>query len=236
MINFDGSIIDSIDIKYNGIKIALALRRKYGFMKKVIIVSFPFGGSFQDFPVPGYKVFFREEIVSIFKAVEYMEKNFYDRKIVSNNAEFSSVMLRNIINLHELSGTDVVSRIRETTAHITSGRNILVKGKWPLIKLVQTVNRKLVLFSGHHALLAYMAAGRRVLGEVPHLYVHNEERNFITNEEMHEFFGRLGMQIRNGYWKGYTIKWKKAGYRQIQRRATHNMGELFDSLKAGISL
>ncbi|MFC1585557.1 hypothetical protein ACFL5V_08435 [Fibrobacterota bacterium] len=200
-------------------------------MKKVIFLSYPSDSASDPNPAFSYELTFNEEIVSIKKAIEYMEKNFFGKKTKIINELLSQVSLSSIIPLENVLGNEDASFIKQAASRIYSGHHMLSKQKWPHIKLIKTAKNEWVLFEGHRTMLAYMAAGKRILGEVPYLYVFHDDRDYMRDSEIMEFFSKLARQIRNEDWRHYSLVWKARDYRQLCTRKYWSMEELFESLR-----
>ena len=98
------------------------------------------------------------------------------------------VLLREVINLHNISGIKNVNQIRTIVKQIKNGKDILSPRGLPNIKLVKTKESEWILFDGHHSLLSYMIAGRKYLHEVPHFVVENSS-GYVNDKEILIFFG-----------------------------------------------
>jgi hypothetical protein len=226
--------------KGGGIEIAiyhsqLFLYRGCRNMKKIVLISFPPEDLIPASSPVSFKVSFNEEIVSVIKATEYLEKPFYYKKVPNIDQVLPPFALREIINLHQFSRKSDLTEISNTAALIAMNRYRLLRDRWPHIRLVMSRKKELVLFSGHHTLLAYMAVGKTMLDEIPYMFIYNEERKFLNDDEMHQFFGKLSKQLRNQDWRDFSISWKTPEFRQLQPRTRRNMGELFDLFKSHIS-
>ncbi|MEA1924481.1 MAG: hypothetical protein U9M95_01280 [Candidatus Altiarchaeota archaeon] len=168
--------------------------------------------------------------MSVYDIVDYFRDEIFTKSGVNGFDEEirDRVLLRDIINLHNLEGIRDVSQIRSMTHKITSGGDIFSGGGLPNIKLVETEDW--VLFDGHHSMLAYMLAGKKYLDEVPHLIVEDAKRTRVPDKEILVFFGehKIGLNSRN--WREHVINWQEEKRNQLQKRVQNNMGELLDSL------
>mgnify|MGYP006289764229 CR=1 FL=1 len=143
--------------------------------------------------------------------------------------------LRGLINLHN---ADEIRR-RETSVgemrdKIQSGDHVLMPDGMPNVKIVRTTKDELVCFDGHHSLLAYMAAGKKYLHEVPHLLVTRQSGKGLKDEEIRAFFGDYGEELHELDWRDYTISWTNPPEDQLERRKQENMGELFLALNEAL--
>ncbi len=93
----------------------------------------------------------------------------------------------------------------------------------------------MVLFNGHHTVMAYLATGSNYPDEVPHLIVHNGKRR-VADREILVFFGTHSKELTPSDWKDYVINWQAPADHQLCRRVQGSVGELFDSLSAQISM
>ena len=139
------------------------------------------------------------------------------------------VLLREIINLHNINGIKSMDQIRTMVKQIKSGKEILAQRGLPNIKLVKTKYSEWILFDGHHSLLSYMIAGRTYLHEVPHLIVENENGH-VNDKEILIFFGIHSKILNDSDWRKYVINWQAPKEEQLCKREQKNMGELFNSI------
>jgi hypothetical protein len=182
---------------------------------------------------------FQKEVVAedIYQAVkiieeERIERINFDKKKKNekrengeNEIEENEVRLGSIINLHNKEGICCLERIRNMVSCIENGKDIFEDGKWPNIKLAQ-MKEGLILFDGHHSLLAYMIAGKKYLSEIPHILIFN-----CNDSEIKVVFGKL-----DGDWKKEVVNWQASAGNELCIRREKNMDELFTSLHADICL
>ncbi len=165
-----------------------------------------------------------------YETVEFFEKSIFSDKIKLKLEKIGKkIPLRKIINLHNKDGIKDTLQIKKMVRQIKSEKDILHPSRLPNIKLVQTKENELVMFDGHHTILAYMYAGRKYLNEVPYLIVVNEER-YVTDKEVLIFFGQHSSKLRD--WRNYVINWQKPIDKQLCKRIQKNLGELSDSIKS----
>ena len=168
----------------------------------------------------------------IYKAVNFFEKSIFSAKIKLKIEKMGKkIPLRQIINLHNKDGIKDIPQIKRMIQQIKSEKDILHPSRLPNIKLVQTKENELVLFDGHHTILAYMSAGRKYLHELPHLIVLNE-KEYITDKEILVFFGQHSSKLKEKNWRDYVINWQMPINKQLCKRDQKNIGELFDSIKS----
>ena len=168
----------------------------------------------------------------IYKAVNFFEKSIFSDKIKLKIEKIGKkIPLMRIITLHNKDGIKDIQQIKGMIRQIESEKDILHPSRLPNIKLVQTKENELVLFDGHHTMLAYMSAGRKYLHELPHLIVVNEER-FVNDKEVLIFFGQHSSKLRGSDWRNYVINWQIPINRQLCKRVQKNIGELFDLIKS----
>ena len=168
----------------------------------------------------------------IYKAVNFFEKSIFSSKIKLKIEKIcKKIPLRKIINLHNKEGIKDIQQIKCMIQKIKSEKDILHPSRLPNIKLVQTKENELVLFDGHHSILAYMSAGRKYLHELPHLIVVNEE-GFVNDKEVLIFFGQHSSKLKGSDWRNYVINWQMPIKKQLCKRVEKNTGELFDLIKS----
>lgn len=139
------------------------------------------------------------------------------------------VALASMINLHNADGVGRTGAIRGMVAKISAGREIVMGDGFPNIKAVRDSAGDYVVFDGHHALLAYMSAGRKHLHEVPHALVEGE-RGYVTLKDIRAFFGEHGNRIKRD-WKSYKINWRAPKAKQLCKAKDMNMGQLMSSMR-----
>lgn len=167
----------------------------------------------------------------IYEAVDLFEKRIFSDEIrLKIEKPSKKIPLKKIINLHNRDGIKDIRQITGMIRQIRSGEDVLHPSTLPNIKLVQTNENELVLFDGHHTMLAYMSAGRKFLHELPHLIVVNEE-GFVTDKEVLIFFGEHSSELRGPDWRDHVINWQMPIKKQLCKRVDRNIGELFDSIK-----
>ena len=170
--------------------------------------------------------------MTIYETVDFFEKNIFQTTKTTNKKITGQVQLREIINLHNNMGIKNTPQIIAMVQQIKSGKDILSPSGLPNIKLVKTEQNELVLFDGHHSLLAYMLTGRKYLNETPHLIVENEN-GYVNDREIIVFFGKHSEKLKDLDWRRYVINWQAPEEKQLCKRIQKNMGELLDSLSFG---
>jgi hypothetical protein len=179
--------------------------------------------------ISSLKVYLRNKSNTIYDFVEQYEKGL-GSKIKETIKEVKKlVLLREIINLHNINGIKSMDQIRTMVKQIKSGKDILSPRGLPNIKLVKTKQSEWILFDGHHSLLSYMIAGRTYLHEVPHFIVENENGH-VNDKEILIFFGIHSKILNDSNWRKYVINWQAPKERQLCKREQKNMGELLDSI------
>jgi hypothetical protein len=177
------------------------------------------------------KVPLKDKSITIYDAVVHFEKESGSKRKETIEEVKEPILLREIINLHNVDGIQSVSQIRTMVKEIESGNDILSPRGLPNVKLVQTEQSEWILFDGHHSLLSYMIAGRTYLHEVPH-FVIEDENGHVNDKEILVFFGGHSKKLADSNWRKYVINWQAPKARQLCKREQNNMGELFDSISA----
>ena len=135
------------------------------------------------------------------------------------------IPLKEVVNIHNVDGIESVERIMEMSERILAGEHLTEDSNVPNIKLVWTDAGKLLLFDGHHTMLAYMLSGRNYLHEVPHIIVENHGIVYVTPGEISVFYGEHAARSE-GRWRRYVVNWMKPRGSQLDVRRERNMGEL----------
>ncbi len=144
------------------------------------------------------------------------------------------VLLREVLNLHNINGIKSMNQIRTMVKQIKNGKDILSPCGLPNIKFVKTKHSEWILFDGHHSLLSYMITGRKYLHEVPHFVVKNR-RGYVNDKEILIFFGLYSSKLHDSNWRNYVINWQAPREKQLCKREQNNMGELLDSTSSYIT-
>ena len=92
-------------------------------------------------------------------------------------------------------------------------------------------DNQLLLFDGHHSMLAYMNAGKRYLEEIPHIIIQDKDKGHVDDRDIIVFYGEHAKAIKNYGWKDYVINWQAVKEKQLCRRVQRDMGELFCAIK-----
>lgn len=176
-----------------------------------------------------FKVHLKNKSNTIYDTVEQFE-NKISSKIKRTIKEVKNpVLLREIINLHNINGIKNRDQIRTIVKQIKSGKEILSPHGLPNIKLVKTKYFEWILFDGHHSLLSYMIAGRSYLHEVPHVIIENKNGH-VNDKEILVFFGSHSKILKDSDWRKHVINWQAPKEKQLCKREQKNMGELFNSI------
>ncbi|MHA1456327.1 MAG: hypothetical protein ACTSR5_10160 [Promethearchaeota archaeon] len=184
--------------------------------------------------ISSLKVYLRNKSNTIYDTIDHAIDQ-YEKGLGSKIKETIKevkklVLLREIINLHNIDGIKNMNQIRTMVKLIKSGKEILSPRGLPNIKLVKTKYSEWVLFDGHHSLLSYMITGRTYLHEVPH-FVIEDENGHVNDKEILIFFGIHSKELNDSNWRKYAINWQAPNERQLCKREEKNMGELLDSIR-----
>jgi hypothetical protein len=180
--------------------------------------------------ISSLKVLLRNENSTIYKAMTQFEKEIGSKLNKTIKEVKKPVLLREVINLHNINGIKNVNQIRTMVGKIKNGKDILSPRGLPNIKLVKTKQSEWILFDGHHSLLSYMIAGRKYLHEVPHFVVENSS-GYVNDKEILIFFGLHSSKLHDSNWRNYVINWQAPRDKQLCIRKQNNMGDLIDSTK-----
>ena len=179
--------------------------------------------------ISSLKVDLKSKSNTIYNTVDQFENNIGSKIKKTIKEVENPVLLREIINLHNINGMGDIGQIRSMVKKIKSGKEILSPRGLPNIKLVKTKDLEWILFDGHHSLLSYMLAGRTYLHEVPHFIVENENGH-VNDNEILIFFGFHSQILSDSNWRKYVINWQAPKEEQLCKREQKNMGELFNSI------
>ncbi|MFH1426159.1 MAG: hypothetical protein ABIG66_01870 [Candidatus Kerfeldbacteria bacterium] len=166
---------------------------------------------------------------SLYDAVDCIRSGRHTR-LNTDSAEID-IELNDIIPLHNVGGMQSLPRIREMMRKIGTGQDILEPDGLPNIKLVRVHGGKIVLFDGHHTTLAYMASGRKMLHEIPHLLICRENGLAVPDRYLNVFYGEHGQALSPDAWKTAVINWQAPKQKQLERRTQQKLGELFKEIQ-----
>jgi len=180
--------------------------------------------------ISSLKVLLRKENNTIYNTMAQFEKEIGSKLNETFKEVKKPVLLREVINLHNINGIKSVNQISTMVKKIKNGKDILSPRGLPNIKLVKTKQSEWILFDGHHSLLSYMIAGRKYLHEVPHFVVENSS-GYVNDKEILIFFGLHSSKLHDSNWRNYVINWQAPRDKQLCIRKQNNMGDLIDSTK-----
>jgi len=170
-----------------------------------------------------------DENENIYEIIKKFENNILNKVGFENVLRgFEEIQLKGIINLHNADGMRNVSQIKRMTENIKSGNHIFNKFGIPNIKLVKSNHGELVLFDGHHSILAYMLNNKTCLNEIPHLIV--EKDNGFEDEKIKEFFIEHKDKLEGKDWREFAINWQADENNQLCEKKEKDIGEVFKSL------
>ena len=178
-----------------------------------------------------------KDVQTIYDAVCWFEKNISSKlnKGIKPKKVRKRTELKNVLNIHNDDGIKDIFQLKRMAASIKSGKQILSRGI-PNIKLVKTRESQLLLFDGHHSILAYMTAGKTYLEETPHMIITGKEKGYVEDKDIIVFYGEHASDIEGCNWKEKVINWQAAKEKQLCKRAQKNMGELFFAIEKRVKL
>lgn len=181
------------------------------------------------------RVFYPKKTSTIYETVEIYERKILPHLQTTYIKISTRVLLKTLINIHNDDGIQNIPQIAHFSLKIKKGGNIVQSSGLPNIKLARLRSKELLVFDGHHSLLAYMSAGKNFLDEIPHIII-SGKKGFLKNEEILIFWGQHASKIPAKEWKLFVINWQNPKNKQICPRIQHNMGELFDALWKRIAI
>ncbi len=173
-----------------------------------------------------------DSVKTVYDAVVFFEKNIFSniKEDEYKNISVDRILLKDIINIHDNDGIKDMKQIESMRKAIISGKEVLSDNGIPNIQLVLTKEGKLLLFNGHHTMLAYMMEGKEYLEEIQHVIVSDKEEGFINDDEISVFFGEHRQRLISEDWRESVINWQAPKEKQLCKRKQNNMGELFKEL------
>lgn len=164
-----------------------------------------------------------------YEIVEALRK----QQIVSNNSEniFQDKLVDEIVPLHNLTGLRNHEQVWEMLEKIKTGRHITESDGIPNIKLVLTPDKQLLLFDGHHTLLAYSIFGTKNLSQLPHVIVTQNGDVPVSEESISIFFSEQFRELVQKDWFSYTVNWQSSDERYLEPRTVNNFRQLTDEFE-----
>ena len=198
---------------------------------RIIKIGYP-GKRAGEVRVSKSKINVSRDVENIYDSVSFLVNN---RFLVQEGDDIlkkldRKISLKTIINIHNDDGIRDTELVLSLAESIKLGEHIHSVGI-PNIKLVITKEKALLLFDGHHSMLAYMLVGKRYLHEIPHMIIHDEDLGYIQDCDILIFYGDHSKKIKNGNWRQYVINWQAAKENQLSIRVQNNMGELFQAMR-----
>lgn len=167
---------------------------------------------------------------TIYDTVEQIRKLYLDKEYQPTYGQKINCSLKSLINLHNTNGIQSVSRIKEMSKKISCGEDILEPDGFPNIKLIRVSNDEILVFDGHHTVLAYLLAGRNVLEQTPYLFVEDDNHSSVAAHECKAFYGNHADSVHDDEWIRTTINWQAPKQKQLNPREQKTIGELLNSL------
>jgi hypothetical protein len=173
-----------------------------------------------------------EQVKTIYDTVSFFERHVFPtaKRTPSKNGGKERIPLSNILNIHNADGIRDLVQVREMANAVKAGKHVF-PGGMPNVKMVRTKENQLLLFDGHHSILAYMAAGKRYLEEISHMIVEDKDKGYIDDKDIVVFYGEHSKKIPNHDWRQYAINWQGVKEKQLCKRVQRDMEELFSAIK-----
>lgn len=203
-------------------------------VSRIIKLSYP-GKTTGEVRLSISKIKISTNVNTVYDSVSFLERNIFPMREenLAQKKVKKKVALRDILNIHNDDGIKDLGQVGTMAKSIKSGEHIQPIGI-PNIKLVRAKDNDLLLFDGHHSMLAYMAVGKRYLEEIPHMIIEDEGTGYVEDQDILVFYGEHSKEIENNNWKEYVINWQAVKEKQLARRVQRNMGELFFAVKERI--
>jgi len=169
---------------------------------------------------------------SIYEAVRQAEERILSADLISSG-KIPRYPIDKILSLHNAEAIDT-GRVREMARKTKHGEPILQKNGLPNIKLVRLHGGCLLAFDGHHSLLAYRAAGKTDVGQVPHLLV-TSPNGIVRFKDIQDFFGQYRAKVTKENWQSWSLNWFRKPPAQLERKKERTIGDLYRVLKSSLS-
>lgn len=140
-----------------------------------------------------------------------------------------STLISDILSIHNPEGLRDPKQVAKMTAQLKSGQEVFHENGLPNVKLIVAPDGRLLLFDGHHSILAHLQVGHKTLKEVPHIVFSAAEFGPITAKEIARFFDPGDQNKIEDNWFGWTVDWQSTGDKTVARRV-ETIGQLADAL------
>jgi len=172
------------------------------------------------------------EQVSPYEAIEAVRKS-WKKALKEGVTPFANSELAQLVPIHNSSGIKSPSLVKRMVKTISHGRNILEKDGLPNIKLAVTPEKRLLVFDGHHSLLAYFLAGKKFLREIPYLVLGSTNFEPVETSEISLFFPKASRLLVKENWFRYTVNWQAQEDKQLEERRVENLSDLAAEFSKG---
>jgi hypothetical protein len=114
---------------------------------------------------------------------------------------------------------------------LSLGKEIFHENGLPNCKLVLLADNKLLLFDGHHTMLAYVRSGKKLLKDIPHLIVSRQQLKPVSPEDIAHFFPKEAKKLILENCLNYVVNWQADPGKQVEERRVKSIGELAAALR-----
>lgn len=135
-------------------------------------------------------------------------------------------LIRDIVPIHNVEGLRDIAQVPSMLDTIRADQHILEHDELPNIKLVTAPDGQLLLFDGHHSLLAYFQHGRRHLEEVPHVLISTVDDGPLEVSEITSFYPQHAEEKILANWQDYVVNWQREESEQLEKREAINFEQL----------
>jgi len=139
-----------------------------------------------------------------------------------------------IMPIHNLTGIRDYSQIVRMSEKITGGEHIKETEYLPNIKIALCPDDKLLLFDGHHTMLAYYLSGYKDLGKIPHIIVSENKDKPLQIDKIAYFFQpenpKNAKKILGDNWFDFTVNWQSSNGLHIEKRRVQSIEQLANEL------
>lgn len=134
-----------------------------------------------------------------------------------------------VLTIHNPEGLRDPSQVIKMADQLEKGREVFHENGLPNVKLIITPDKRLLLFDGHHSILAHLRFGHKTLKEVPHLVFSSSDFGPTTAREIARFFPPSDRDKIEQNWFGWTVNWQSDKEKTTARRLA-TIGQLADAL------
>lgn len=160
----------------------------------------------------------------VYQAVEKAVSR--EGQVVYNSSQLLDFPLSNIVVIHNSTGIRERTQVGTMYQQIGQGQHIVHDSGAPNIKIVIAPDNRPLLFDGHHTALAYLAAGKSHLSDVPYAVVAHPGGRSVSSSELTVLYPESAKAAIESNWSTYVVNWQADASKQLEPRKIETLGQL----------